>query len=385
MVLYLTKFFKFTDEDAGTVYGMYTALVYLTPLLGGWIADKYLGNRRSIYLGGFLMMLGHFSLALDGIHFFYIGLSFLIIGNGFFKPNISTLLGRAYDSHPEKKDSAFTIFYMGINIGGFFGPLLCGYLGESINWHLGFGIAGIGMIFGILQFHLGQKHFRDLKHTISEKRSDEKERGREGILVLLLLTFFSIFFWIPYEQMGSSVNLFTDRNVDRVIWGTEVPASVFQSLNALMILLFAPLLAWLWNYFEIKKIRLTVADKFSIGLILLGISYLTLYPGSLKTVNSMGPLLVYYIFLTLAELCVSPVGLSSVGKLAPANVLSFMMGVWFLSNAVSHYVSGWMSGAYSRWFDISEFFLFLGIIGILCGLILYILKLTFLRKILDKF
>ena len=254
LALYLTKYLNFTDSQAGQVYGVYTALVYLTPLFGGYLADRFLGNRRAIYIGGILMMFGHLSLAIDKLIFFYLGLGFLILGNGFFKPNISTMLGKLYEEKPNLRESAFTYFYMGINIGGSVGPLICGFIGEKFGWHFGFGLAGFGMFTGLVQLYFGKKFlgevgkapnyqsFYEQTTKIKLSLSDKKK-----VLFIILLSLTSIFFWIPYEQMGSSINLYTDRRVDRVLFGLEIPASVFQSVNGFLILLFAPLIAWFWN------------------------------------------------------------------------------------------------------------------------------------------
>ena len=252
LILYLVKFFKYDDECAGSIYGAYTGLVYLTPILGGYIADKLIGFKNAIFIGGTLMMCGHISLAFSSIEFFYLGLLLLILGNGFFKPNISTYLGTLYKDKPELKDSGFTIFYMGINLGGMFGPLLCGYLGEVYGWHYGFGLAGVGMFAGLIVFKLGlpilsanelTESKSDLKQTSDELTLEEKSR----ILVILILSVFTMFFWFAFEQAGSSMNLFADRYMERNLLGVEIPASMFQSFNAFLILLLAPFFARLWT------------------------------------------------------------------------------------------------------------------------------------------
>jgi proton-dependent oligopeptide transporter, POT family len=385
LVLYLTKFFKFDDMEAGKIYGLYTALVYLTPLIGGYLADRYLGNKNSIYIGGILMMFGHFFLSFSGIEYLYFGLVCLIIGNGFFKPNISTLLGRMYENNPEKRDSAFTIFYMGINIGGSFGPLLCGFLGEVYGWHYGFGLAGIGMFFGLIQFYFGSKQFDSLPkfHQLDSdsKEDTENDNQLKKFYLFALLTVVSIFFWIPYEQMGSSVNLYTDRDINRNLFGTIIPASIFQSLNGFLILVFAPIIADIWARLAISNKEPNVLKKFAIGLILLGLSYIFLYLNSYFSINGLSLLLMYYIFLTIAELFVSPVGLSMVGKLAPKQKQTSMMGIWFLSNSISHYISGFLSGAYQKWFSLNEFFFVLGAISILISLVLFFLDRSFFHTL----
>ncbi len=386
LVLYLTKYFHFSDLEAGKVYGAYTGLVYLTPLLGGYLSDRYLGNRNSIFIGGVFMMIGHITIAFDSINFLYLGLVFLIVGNGFFKPNISTLVGKLYKDREALRDSAFTLFYMGINIGGSLGPLLCGIIGEIYGWHLGFSLAGIGMGFGLIVFWTGLKkleefgmspeknvlHVQNSSHslTVSEKRK---------VYLLLFLACMSIFFWVPYEQMGTSVNLFTDRSIDRTLFSIEIPASVFQSVNGFLILLLAPIFSLLWQQLAFRKKEPNVPTKFALGFIFLAASYLILYIGSFGETVPLIYLILYYILLTIGELCVSPVGLSTASKLAPEKYASSLMGIWFLSNAISHYISGWFSGAYIEWMKIDQLFLFLGFAGMISGTFLLCL-LPILKK-----
>ncbi len=386
LVLYLTKYFQFSDLEAGKVYGAYTGLVYLTPILGGYVSDKYLGSRNSIFIGGACMMFGHLTLAFDSLLALYWGLFFLIIGNGFFKPNISTLVGKLYNDREELRDSAFTIFYMGINIGGSLGPLFCGYIGEVYGWHYGFSLAAIGMALGLLVFYKSLSKLGDLGITPERSLNETKDEQSKlttieikKIFLLVFLAIMSVFFWVPYEQMGTSVNLFTDRAVDRNIFSFEIPASVFQSVNGFLILIFAPVFAMIWQKLGAKKMEPNVPTKFAIGFIFLGISYFILIISPPNAKVPVFYLFLYYILLTLGELCVSPVGLSTATKLAPDKFASSLMGVWFLSNAVSHYISGWFSGAYSQWMELNQLFLFLGCISILSGVFL-ISILPFIKK-----
>jgi POT family proton-dependent oligopeptide transporter len=316
----------------------------------------------------------------------YWGLFFLIIGNGFFKPNISTLVGKLYKDREELRDSAFTIFYMGINIGGSLGPLFCGYIGEVYGWHYGFSLAAVGMAFGLFVFYkslskLGNLGITPEKSINFSKQNQPKLTTIEikKIFLLIFLAIMSIFFWVPYEQMGTSVNLFTDRVVDRNIYSVNIPASVFQSVNGFLILIFAPIFALIWQKLAINKMEPNVPTKFAIGFIFLGISYLILLISPSNDKVPVIYLLLYYILLTIGELCVSPVGLSTATKLAPEKFASSLMGVWFLSNAVSHYISGWFSGAYSQWMELNQLFLFLGCISILSGVFL-ISILPFIKK-----
>ncbi|MBP9885998.1 MAG: peptide MFS transporter [Leptospiraceae bacterium] len=385
LILYLVKFFKYDDEYAGSIYGAYTGLVYLTPILGGYIADKLIGFKNAIFIGGTLMMCGHISLAFSSIEFFYLGLLLLILGNGFFKPNISTYLGTLYKDKPELKDSGFTIFYMGINLGGMFGPLLCGYLGEVYGWHYGFGLAGVGMFAGLIVFKLGlpilsanelTESKSDLKQTSDELTLEEKSR----ILVILILSVFTMFFWFAFEQAGSSMNLFADRYMERNLLGVEIPASMFQSFNAFLILLLAPFFARLWTgLIRIDKEPNTTL-KFSIAFVLLGIGFLFLVFGSTGiTPNSqvktgMIWLILAYLFQTMGELCISPVGLSMVSKLSPARFGGMLMGTWFLSNAISHYAAGFFSGKMGQFTNLSDFFLIFVYTSFICSIILFLLN-----------
>jgi len=388
LILYLVKYFNYSDEFAGSVYGAYTGLVYLTPILGGYIADRFIGFKNAIFLGGILMMCGHISLAISSIEFFYLGLLLLILGNGFFKPNISTYLGTLYKDKPELKDSGFTIFYMGINLGGMFGPLLCGYLGEVHGWHYGFGLAGVGMLAGLIVFKLGLPTLAAEEGKVSLVSGGENSANSElltpvekiRILVILILSIFTMFFWFAFEQAGSSMNLFADRYMDRSLFGKEIPASLFQSVNAFLILVFAPLFARLWTELGEKKKEPNTPLKFSLAFVLLGIGFLFLVFGSrgiepssvVKT--SMVWLLMAILFHTLGELCISPVGLSMVSKLSPPRFGGLLMGVWFLSNAISHYVAGFFSGKMGQFASLSEFFLIFVYTSFASAIILFLLN-----------
>jgi POT family proton-dependent oligopeptide transporter len=381
MVLYLVKHHQFSDEKAGIVYGVYTSMVYLTPLPGGFLGDRVIGPLKAIYVGGMLMMLGHLSLAMDNMSSFYIGLALLVLGNGLFKPNMSSLVGKLYIDRPWMKDSAYTYYYMGINIGGSFGPLLCGYIGEKYGWHLGFGLAAIGMLLGLLQFkwgesRLGEIHKSSLYTNVEWKLFPEEgftSVEKDKMIFIGILAVLSILFWVPYEQMGSSVNLYTDRIVDRMILGEEIPASTFQSINGFLILAFAPLAAWFWNYRHSMNKEISIPMKFFLAFVFLGLSYACLALSDMNRLDgksSVYGLLVYYVFLTIGELCISPVGLSTVSTLAPEKVVGLLMGIWFLSNAISHYISGWLSGAYTKWMSIEQFFMSFVISSVLAALLL---------------
>lgn len=359
LVLYAVKFLGFSDRSAGQLYGAYTGLVYLTPIIGGWLSDRFLGLRRSILIGGVLMGLGHLSLAFEEIEFFFFGLFLLVVGNGFFKPNMSSLVGSLYEKNESMRDSGYTIFYMGINLGGFLGPIICGSLGEKMDWHYGFGAAGIGMGIGVLVFYFGQKllpsHIgikpeKKIISDISRIKLSSIEWNR--IKTILVLSFFSIFFWAAFEQAGSSMNLFADRYVDRSIGEWMIPASVFQSVNPIFILIFAPIFAKMWTSLARRNKEPDKPIKFALGLVLLSLGFACLVLGArqiaLVGFAGMHYLLLAYLFNTLGELCLSPVGLSMVSELAPNHLTSMMMGIWFLSNAIAHYLGGVFSGMVSE-------------------------------------
>jgi len=399
LTLYMVKELLYSDERAYGVYGAYGALVYSTPVLGGLIADKVLGHRKAIFLGAVIMALGHFTMALDTEPTFYVALSLLIIGNGFFKPNISSLLGKLYTEGDPRRDSGFTIFYMGINIGALLAPLLCGALGEIYGWHYGFGLAGIGMLSGLVVFRIGEKRLGKKglpphPERLSKKifagisaqywvilaslagipffsilvlqnqvmsgflailgaiilgtlfltafKSGREERDR--IFVILILTFFSTLFWSFFEQAGSSLTLFTERNVDRMVFGWQVPASLFQSVNPFFIIILAVSFSSLWVFLNKRGREPSTPLKFSLGLIQLGLGFGVFVVGAgfagRGGIVPLAFLILGYFLQTTGELCLSPVGLSMVTKLAPGKIVGFVMGTWFLSSAFAHHFAG---------------------------------------------
>lgn len=462
-ILFMTKVLLMKDADASEIYGSYTGLVYLTPLLGGYLCDKFLGNRRSIVIGGLLMAIGQFFMffsatagANGGVSLMWMGLTAIIIGNGFFKPNISTMVGQLYPANDRRIDSAFTIFYMGINLGAFFSPLVCG----SMDFKWGFLAAGIGMLIGLVAFILGQKKYlisEDGKHIgLPVKKLDAKSIGMiigsiaiiffmlnfkqmfksdidiisyfiygamvampvlifsdkslskietQRITVIFILAFFVIFFWGAFEQAGASLTLFADRQVDRqikivipawlivgsgvvtmfylskglqwffnwtskiryVVFGivsallivfmftghiedfmkNEFPASWFQSVNPLAVILLAPLFSILWDFLYKFKAEPSSPKKMAIGLGLVALGYVIIAIAvkglGLGEKVSMWWLIALYIIHTMGELCLSPIGLSMVSKLAPLRLSSLMMGTWFLANAAANKFAGTLS------------------------------------------
>lgn len=402
-MLFMTSTLFMSDKEASEIYGSYTGLVYLTPLLGGYLCDKFLGNRRSIVIGGALMAIGQFFMFLSAssssVVMMWAGLTLLIIGNGFFKPNISTMVGQLYPANDRRLDSAFTIFYMGINLGAFFSPIVCGSLG-GYQW--GFLAACIGMIIGLITFVLYQK-----KYLISEmgteiglpvKKLDTKAilsiigsigiiftmlnfktwfktdldiiswfiYGAMGIMpliilftsnltkperlkiyVVFILAFFVIFFWGAFEQAGASLTLFAERQTDRGIFGTEMPSSYFQSINPLAVICLAPIMTIIWGWLYKRNMEPSSPKKMAFGLLFVAIGYLII-AFVVKGLNptdkiSMWWLFVLYIIHSIGELCLSPIGLSVVSKLSPIRLSSLMMGTWFLANAAANKFAGTLS------------------------------------------
>ena len=397
LILYLTKHWEFTDAASYLIYGAYTSLVYIMPVFGGMLADQILGSKKAVTYGAILLVFGHLGMTVESNEqIFYLSLALIVSGVGFLKPNISTMVGALYEEGDPRRDSGFTIFYMGINIGAFTATLLCGYLGEEIGWAYGFGAAGIGMLLGLIIFLWGQKYLEGLAEPPSNKYMTKVNgisyenwayisgvvmvlvtwflvqnsqlvgqllggfgvifigawllyallkcapEERDRLIVVGILILFSLIFWALFEQAGSSLNILTDRGVDRVIFGWEVPASMFQSLNAGFIFTIAPLFALLWISLAKRNMEPSTPIKFSIGIVLVGLGFLALVYG----MNSSEGLqtgviwiLLIYLLHTLGELCLSPVGLSSVTKLSPQRIVGFMMGMWFFASAAGNYVA----------------------------------------------
>jgi len=379
-----------SSAQAGQLYGLYTAFVYITPLIGGYLADKFLGFRYAVMIGAALMALGHGSLAIDSLFTFYLGLILLVIGNGFFKPNISSMVGQLYPKDSPLKDAAYTLFYMGINIGAFLGILICGYLGEKIGWHYGFGAASIGMISGLLLFYLLQNLLDNvgLKPQKLKKPIKTKEvlttTEKKHLFVLLILAFFSIVFWLAFEQAGSSMNIFALKYTDREILDFEIPASWLQTLNPLFIILLAPIFSILWIKLEKINKAPNGAMKFSLGLFLLSLGFVMLVIGAINIPQGAESASVSMIWLILAiflhttgELCLSPVGLSYVNKLSPKHLMGMMFGAWFLAVAVGNYIGGVLFGMIDdiiKTQSLSNFFLIFVVITLTASVLLFVLS-----------
>ncbi|HLQ26090.1 MAG TPA: peptide MFS transporter [Acidiferrobacterales bacterium] len=430
LVLYLVNALDYPRARALSLYATYTGLVYLTPILGGYLADKWLGSRRAVLVGGMVMAMGHFAMAVPAL--LHLALGLLITGNGFFKPNISTIVGSLYRQNDPRRDSGFTIFYMGINLGAFLSPLVCGTLAEKFGWHYGFAAAGVGMLAGLLVFILGQSqlgqtgfpprrmvteesrltasdwhtiavtslaclglvyavvnlwpyisawwqalnsltqiglglaliliavwmprmvraaggrrlatepHVQSLSGMNSAPRLARVELHR--MLAILIIGVFVVFFWMGFEQAGGTMNLFADKLTERQVFGWEIPASYFQAINPLAIILLAPLFSMFWVRLDRSRFALSSVAKQGIGMIILGLGFVVLAVAQQRAdlFGRVGPgwLVAVYVLHTIGELCLSPIGLSMVTKLAPARLVSLMMGLWFTMTAIANYLAG---------------------------------------------
>jgi proton-dependent oligopeptide transporter, POT family len=407
LVLYLTTAFVsgglgVEPAQALSLYGIYTGAVYFTPILGGWLTDRYIGLRKAITIGGITMACGDFTIFLTHSQIgLYIGLALLVIGNGFFKPNISTLVGELYPRNDKRKDAAFTIFYMGINLGAFFAPLIAGFLAEDLflrpledgTMHYGFKWAflasSLGMITGQLIFsafskrYLGNVGLKPNKQLAQESNENqnvplspkEKQRTR----AILIIACFVVFFWAGFEQAGSSFTLYTKYFIDRDIFGYTVPVAWFQSVNPLFIIILAPILSGVWlKLSQSKRGDLNMTTKMAFGMILLGLGFMILIPAVLQTgsdeqnivtrANIMF-IIFTYLFHTLGELFLSPVGLSLVSKVAPVKIASLLMGVWMAAIGVASLLAGQLASLTAT-MGYLEIFATIGAVAIILGLIL---------------
>jgi len=384
IVLYMINVLKFSTEKAGNIYGLYTGLVYLTPLIGGFLADRYLGQRRCIAAGGILMCAGLFLLASGWHDLFFLALFFMICANGFFKSNISSVLGLLYGDNDEKKDSGYTIFYMGINLGAFLSPLVCGTLAVKFGFEYGFLAAGCGMLIGLIFYKLLENKLlfdyglNPVRH-INKIDSDEgqiKTDERDKLFALIVLMVFTIPFWISFEQAGSSLTLFAEYATNRNLWGFTIPTGYFQSLNPLFIITLAPLMSIFWGILRNKSKEPTSVEKFTLALGLIALSYIILtIAGYFAQSGLVSPmwLVVGYFVMTIAELCLSPIGLSLVSKLAPKQFLSLMMGSWFLTSFFGNMIAGFWGGKYGV-ISTTTIFGILALITLFSSIILKILS-----------
>lgn len=407
-----------TEADGAAIYGIYTASVYLLSLPGGWVADNLLGQRKSILYGGFIIMLGHIVLAIpSGPGLFYVGLCIVVLGTGLLKPNISSIVGELYPEGGARKDAAFSIFYMGINIGSLLGISIVGYLGQKVGWHYGFGAAAIAMALGIITFRMfGQRYLGDLGNYVIQPtptNTGASSTGNRSLLVFIialvallaglqltgvldlttaqglakgmgtiissvalgyfvyimlaggldatekkrvavLFVFFlaSAAYWAGNEQQGSSLQIFADRYTNLVFFGWEIPSSWFQNLNPAFILLFSPVLASLWLFLADRKISFPVPAKFAVSLLLLGVAYVVMVFAAKIALTGVRTSPLYlsftYLFFTLAELFLSPVGLSAFSKLSPKRYTSQLMGLWFIGSSLGNLIAGLFAGGFDE-------------------------------------
>ena len=348
------------DSDATSIYGTYTGAAWGASILGGIIGDRWLGQYRSVLLGGIVIMLGHFALVFPPTPFFYAGLALIVVGTGLLKPNVSTLVGSLYPQGDIRRDIGFSIFYMGINSGGLFGPIVAGYLAQRVDWHAGFACAGFGMAFGLVQYWVGRGR---LKHGLDRLARDRATRKQEvasnagisigfsraewsRILAIVIFFVFASLFWGAYEQAGSTLNLFADQYSSLTILGYTFPSSWLQSVQPVCVVLFAPIFAWLWR--RLGRYEPSSPAKFAYGLLFVSLAFLLLVPAGAFAQGGakVSPwwLIVAYAITEVGELCLSPVGLSVVTKLSPVRIVGLMMGVFFLSNAAGNKIAGWAAG-----------------------------------------
>ncbi|MCL4179043.1 MAG: peptide MFS transporter [Verrucomicrobia bacterium] len=426
-----------TDEVATAIYGLYTAGVYLACLPGGWAADRLFGAQRAVWYGGISIAAGHFALAVPRVEFFFLGLILVVVGTGLLKPNISAIVGQLYPEGGARRDAGFTVFYMGINLGAAIGPLICSSLGEKINWHYGFAAAGVGMLLGLVQFRLTAHYLGDAGKYPEKTTTQRRDRllfatglgaialvtvlGLTGlirlnpmamargttsvILVLAALYFAGLFlfaglnaiekrrlaviavlfvasamFWSGFEQAGSSLNLFAERFTDRTIGGFETPAGWFQVFNPVFIIALAPVVAMVWVALARRQRNPSLPAKFALGLILLGGGFLVMVLASRLALDGdrVWPtwLITTYLLHSLGELCLSPVGLSSVTKLSPPRLVGQMMGLWFLATSLGNLIAGLIAGEVSGAAEAQMPARFLQIVLTTCGTGLLLLIFT---------
>jgi len=376
------------QQMSSQIYGLYTAFVYFTPFLGGLLADRILGQYKTVYIGGILMAIGHFLMASEQA--FLVALVFLVLGNGCFKPNISTQVGKLYPEGDSRRDGAFTIFYMGVNLGAFLSPLVCGTLGQVVGWHWGFGAAGVGMLIGLALYYLGsglvpqpEPIHKDDHEAQTKANAPFTRQDWIAVGSLMVMCVLNICFWAVYEQQGNTLQLWADERTNWNVMGLfTIPSTWFQSFNPAMIFIFAPALSWFWIEQSKKKTEPSSVSKLGIGCYLIGSAFLVMIIAARfvpeGTRGSVLWLVGTTFLATIGELYLSPVGLSLVTKVAPKKVVSMMMGLWYLSNFFGNYLTGYL-GTFYETMAKERYFLMLAMIGILTGV-----AFTLIRKPLEK-
>lgn len=426
--------------SASAIYGIYSACVYLVALIGGWLADRHIGQQKAILYGGIVIMLGHFLLAFTNLQTFYLGLIFVVLGTGLLKPNISAIVGGLYEDDIEKKQSGFTIFYMSINIGSVLGFFICGYLGENVGWHYGFAAAGVGMALGLIQFLLTRKNLGSIgsaPSVILNKDTKAKElkifnflmisffiviflglfgfikfdpipvanmltvfilliavsyflylftlgklniEERKKIILIMVLFFGAAFFWSGFDQAGSSFNIFAKEYTDRLVFGWEYPASWLQVLNPILVVILSPFMAYIWFFLGKRMLDPSLPFKFGLGLIFMAIGFLFIASGASIAIQegSAGAkwLLLTYLFHTIGELTLSPIGLAAISNLSPKRFVGQMMGIWFLASSLGAIIAGLLSGqaTYDGLDSMPDLFNKIAILSSVIGLLLILIS-----------
>jgi len=429
--------FGLTDKTAAAIYGLYTGFVYLMALPGGWVADRILGQRNAVFVGGCIIAAGHFSMAVPTVPTFYAGLVLIVIGTGLLKPNVSSMVGDLYPPGSPRRDAGFSVFYSGINVGALAGPLVCGFLGERVNWHLGFSAAGIGMVFGLIQYRFGGKYLGNAGVRAAREKSTgaggsavrslligsgvvvgvvvlalalqaagvvkldlygvakgtgyfmlglaivyfsalllfAKLSGAEKKRIAVIFVFFmaAVLFWAGFEQAGSSMNLFTDRLMNRELFGKTIPTSWFQSVNSIFLIILAPVFGALW--IKLGRRQPSTAAKMGFGLLFLAAGFLLLAWAASIAVNGvkvgMMCMILTYLLHTAGELCLSPVGLSSVTKLAPRKLGGQLMGTWFMGTALGNLIAGLAAGGFEG-MSVSQLFAAVAKVTGVAGIVLLV-------------
>lgn len=400
LILYLTKTaleggLGFSESRASLIYGFFTGFVYFTPLIGGWLADNFIGQRRSITIGGLIMVVGQFFLAAKADPLFLtVGLVLLVVGNGFFKPNIAVLVGDLYPLNDSRRDSAFTIFYMGVNVGALIAPLVTGFLAVRYGYRWGFFAAGSGILLGQLLYNTLSNRFlgeigKTPVVTRTENGKTEKtpltREEKDRTMIIFVLVAFCTFFWAGFEQAGTSMSLYTENFIDRTVGGFTIPTEWFQSVNPAFIILLAPLFSMFWNFLSCSGKEPSIPVKMGCGMILLGLGFVLMTGAALQHDAAAGAkasllwLVGAYLLHTMGELCLSPIGLSMVSKLSPVRLASFMMGVWFLSSFVANIAGGVIASFFSR-LGAMSIFMTIAVVSVCLGIVLLFIRNWILEK-----